>query len=34
MTQEEIATVLSMHVNTVARHLRVAQAWLQSRMTA
>src|SRR6185369_6705114 len=27
MTQEEIATVLSMHVNTVARHLRVAQAW-------
>jgi RNA polymerase sigma factor (TIGR02999 family) len=33
MTQEEIATVLSIHVNTVARHLRVAQAWLQSRMT-
>jgi RNA polymerase sigma factor (TIGR02999 family) len=33
MTREEIATVLSMHVNTVARHLRVAQAWLQSRMT-
>jgi RNA polymerase sigma factor (TIGR02999 family) len=33
MTQEEIATVLSVHVNTVARHLRVAQAWLQSRMT-
>ena len=32
MTQEEIATVLSVHVNTVARHLRVAQAWLQSRM--
>lgn len=34
MTQEEIATVLSIHANTVARHLRVAQAWLQSRMTA
>jgi RNA polymerase sigma factor (TIGR02999 family) len=34
MTQEEIATVLSIHVNTVARHLRVAQAWLQSRMTS
>ena len=33
MTQEEIATVLSVHVNTVARHLRVAEAWLQSRMT-
>src|SRR5215831_2703815 len=33
MTQDEIATVLSVHANTVARHLRVAQAWLQSRMT-
>jgi len=33
MTREEIATVTSLHVNTVARHLRVAQAWLQSRMT-
>jgi RNA polymerase sigma factor (TIGR02999 family) len=33
MSQEEIATVLSIHPNTVARHLRVAQAWLQSRMT-
>src|SRR5690242_19718624 len=32
MTHEEIATVLSVHVNTVARQLRVAQAWLQSRM--
>lgn len=32
MTQEEISTVLSVHVNTVARHLRVAQSWLQSRM--
>jgi RNA polymerase sigma factor (TIGR02999 family) len=34
MTQDEIATVLSIHSNTVARHLRVAQAWLQSRMTS
>jgi RNA polymerase sigma factor (TIGR02999 family) len=33
MTREEIAAVMSIHVNTVARHLRVAQAWLQSRMT-
>jgi len=33
MTQDEIATVLSVHGNTVARQLRVAQAWLQSRMT-
>jgi RNA polymerase sigma factor (TIGR02999 family) len=33
MSQEEIAAVLSLHPNTVARHLRVAQAWLQSRMT-
>ena len=32
MTQDEIATVMSMHVNTVSRHLRVAQAWLQSRL--
>lgn len=33
MSQEEIGAVLSIHPNTVARHLRVAQAWLQSRMT-
>ncbi len=33
MTHEEIAAVLSVHPNTVARHLRVAQAWLQDRMT-
>ena len=32
MTQDEIATVMSMHVNSVSRHLRVAQAWLQSRL--
>jgi RNA polymerase sigma factor (TIGR02999 family) len=34
MTHQEIATVLQIHGNTVARHLRVAQAWLQSRMTS
>jgi RNA polymerase sigma factor (TIGR02999 family) len=34
MTREEIATVMSMHTNTVAKHLRVARAWLQSRMTS
>jgi RNA polymerase sigma factor (TIGR02999 family) len=34
MTQEEIGIVLSVHSNTVARHLRVAQAWLQTRLTA
>jgi RNA polymerase sigma factor (TIGR02999 family) len=33
MTHDEIATVLSLHSNTVARHLKVAQAWLQSRLT-
>jgi hypothetical protein len=32
MTHDEIARVLSLHANTVARNLRVAQAWLQSRM--
>lgn len=30
MTQEEIAAVLGIHVNTAARHLRLAQAWLKS----
>ena|SRR5215510_1789969 len=33
MTYEEIATVLKVHVNTVGKHLRVAEAWLQSRLT-
>ena len=33
MTQEEIAAVLSLHVNTVSKQLRSAQAWLQSRLT-
>jgi len=34
MIEMHFFTVLSIHVNTVARHLRVAQAWLQSRMTS
>jgi RNA polymerase sigma factor (TIGR02999 family) len=33
MTQEEIAAVLAVHINTVGRNLRVAQAWLESRLT-
>jgi RNA polymerase sigma factor (TIGR02999 family) len=33
MTHAEIAAVLKLHVNTVAKHLRVAQAWLQTRLT-
>jgi len=32
MTQEEIADVQRVHVNTVARQLRAAQAWLQRRL--
>jgi RNA polymerase sigma factor (TIGR02999 family) len=32
LTQEEIARLLSVHVNTVARDLRLAHAWLRSRM--
>jgi RNA polymerase sigma factor (TIGR02999 family) len=32
LTQEEIACLLSVHVNTVARDLRIAHAWLRSRM--
>src|ERR1044071_508094 len=33
MTLEEIAVVLGLHVSTVARHLRTAQAWLHTRLT-
>jgi len=33
MTHAEIAAVLKLHVNTVAKHLRVAPAWLQTRLT-
>ncbi len=32
MTREEIASVLGIHVNTVARDLRMAQAWLKARL--
>ncbi len=32
MGQEEIATVLGVHTNTVARDLRLARAWLQTRL--
>lgn len=34
MTQEEIALVLDIHVNTVARDLRFAAAWLGRQLTA
>jgi RNA polymerase sigma factor (TIGR02999 family) len=33
MTQEEIAVVLGVHVNTVARQLRTATAWLQTQLS-
>ena len=32
LTQDEIAAVCEVHVNTVARDLRLAEAWLRSRM--
>jgi RNA polymerase sigma factor (TIGR02999 family) len=32
LTQEEIATALGVHANTVARELRLARAWLQKEM--
>lgn len=32
MTQEEVAAALGVHVNTVARELRLAQAWLKARL--
>lgn len=34
MSQEEIAAVLGVHSNTVARDLRLARAWLHSRLRA
>ena len=34
LTQEEIAAVCEVHVNTVARDLRLAEAWLRSRLRA
>jgi DNA-directed RNA polymerase specialized sigma24 family protein len=32
MTQPEIATAIGVHVNTVARDLRLAEAWIQRRL--
>jgi RNA polymerase sigma factor (TIGR02999 family) len=32
LTHDEIAAVCDVHVNTVARDLRIAEAWLRSRM--
>ncbi|HTR49716.1 MAG TPA: sigma-70 family RNA polymerase sigma factor [Kofleriaceae bacterium] len=32
LTQAEIATVLDVHVNTVARDLRLAEAWIHGRI--
>jgi len=32
LTQAEIATVLDVHVNTVARDLRLAEAWIYGRV--
>ena len=32
LTHDEIAKVLDLHVNTVARDLKVAEAWLQRRL--
>jgi RNA polymerase sigma factor (TIGR02999 family) len=34
LTQEQIAAVCSLHVNTVARDLRLAAAWLRTRLRA
>ena len=34
LTQDQIATVCSIHVNTVARDLRLAAAWLRTRLHA
>lgn len=32
LTQDEIAAVCNVHINTVARDLRLAEAWLRARM--
>jgi RNA polymerase sigma factor (TIGR02999 family) len=34
LTQDEIAAVCDVHVNTVARDLRFAAAWLRTRLEA
>jgi RNA polymerase sigma-70 factor, ECF subfamily len=33
LTQEEIAAVCDLHVNTVSRDLRLSQAWLRARLS-
>jgi RNA polymerase sigma factor (TIGR02999 family) len=32
LTQDEVATVLEIHVNTVARNLRLAEAWIHAHL--
>lgn len=34
LTQEEIAAVCEVHINTVARDLRLSEAWLRNRLRA
>jgi RNA polymerase sigma-70 factor, ECF subfamily len=34
LTQDEIAKAIDVHVNTVARDLRLAEAWIRRHMTA
>ncbi len=34
LTQDEIARAIDVHVNTVARDLRLAEAWIRRHMTA
>jgi RNA polymerase sigma factor (TIGR02999 family) len=34
LTQDEIARAIDVHVNTVARDLRLAEAWIRRQMTA
>ena len=34
LTQDEVATALDLHPNTVGRELRLARAWLQSQLAA
>ena len=34
LTQDEIATVCEVHVNTVARDLRIGEAWLRNQLRA
>ena len=34
LTQDEIATVLDVHVNTVARDIKLAQAWLHRHLAS